>query len=155
VQVATITAKESVLEQQFKIAEVQAKQTAEVARISQERENANKRSAAETENANRIATAQAEKQSAQMRADALLIENEARLKVAKSQGEQFDDHPGLLQIELAKLQMQALQKANITLLVAPSELSNVFSSFNTMPALMARMGGMANGGSSAAAVNNR
>lgn len=104
---AQVNARESVLQQNFKIAQTEASQGAEVVRIKQEQDNQNVLTAARTQ-----------LEAAKLRADALVIEAEARKKVAELEGTQYASYPQLLQIKLAELQVQSLSKANMSLFVS-------------------------------------
>lgn len=108
---AQVNARESVLQQNFKIAQTEANQSAEVVRIKQEQDNQNILTAARTQ-----------LEAAKLRADALVIDAEARRKVAELEGNQYSLYPQLLQIKLAELQVASLSKANMSLFVSPEEM---------------------------------
>lgn len=99
-----IGAKQAVLEQEFAIAKKHAEQQAEVKRIEQENANLNKLSAAS-----------AEKDAAVLRAQALLIEAEAKQKAASMEADVYRKHPEMLQLALAKLQVETFKGVKMTL----------------------------------------
>ena len=57
-----------------------------------------------------------------------MVSAEATRKAALLQGSQYVDHPSLLQLEILKLQMSALTKANLNLVVAPDEMRTFLGS---------------------------
>jgi len=121
---AQVNARESVLLQQSRIARVEAEQQATVLRISVEQQNNNK-----------LTQARTELESAKLRAEALIIEAEARQKAAAFEGSQYAAYPQLLQIKLTELQTQAMAKSNMTLLVTPQEFQSSFSGMANVASL--------------------
>ena len=108
---AQSNAEESLLQQQYLIARTRAEQEAKVNSIRVEQENRN-----------RVTSAQAELEAARIRADAVFVAEQGVQKAAALRGHQFAAQPVLLQLELAKMQAEALQAAKVTLLVSPDSM---------------------------------
>ncbi|XXQ33690.1 SPFH domain / Band 7 family [Plasmodiophora brassicae] len=104
---ARAKAQESVLETQFKIEKQKAMQEAEVRRIKQERDNQNLVSAAE-----------AERKAAELKAQVVIIEAEAKTKAY----DMLYKNTQLFQMEYAKLQAGALERADVHIMVAPEKM---------------------------------
>lgn len=97
---AETSQQQSVMQQQYEIARRKAEQDAEVKKIAQEQANAAK-----------ISQAEAEFHSAEMKAKAMLIQAEAEKQAALLRGQQFLDNPKLFELEMLRLQMDALSRA--------------------------------------------
>ncbi|MFI4919438.1 MAG: SPFH domain-containing protein [Legionellales bacterium] len=136
IQSAQANATEATLEQRFRIAKRQAEQEAEQKRVAQEQTNETlitaakaQRDAAELKKQATIAEAEAEKQSivlrAQAEAEAIRLKAEAQREAMTVQGQALQAHPGLLELELAKVKASAMEKMNIS--VTSAELANMLA----------------------------
>ena len=102
---ATASAQQATIVQKTAIAKSNAELEAMARRVAQEQENLLK-----------IAAAQSDLDSARIRAQALIIEAEAKMKAAQMEGEQYRKFPELLQLQIATLQMQAMQKVSMQII---------------------------------------
>lgn len=121
---ARVNTEEAMLDQQSRITRTRAEQEARVKSIQQEQENQNK-----------ITAAQAELNAARLRADALFVAAEGAQRAASLQGQQYKDHPELLQLELAKVQAQAIAAASISLIITPEGMKDGLGSM-IMPGML-------------------
>jgi hypothetical protein len=115
-------AKIAVMDKNFNIAKRQAEQEANKKQIAQQQENDQ-----------RIAQAKAEMESSKLKAEARLIEvradveaQEMLLAISRKRAELYDMHPGLLQYELAKVNVDAV-KGISTMVVSPEIASMVYN----------------------------
>lgn len=125
---AETSQQQSVMQQQYEIARRKAEQEAEVKKIAQEQANAAK-----------ISQAEAEFHSAEMRAKAMLIQAEAEKQAALLRGQQFIENPKLFELEMLRLQMEALAKAQfvppqMASLMTSGMAASPFAFFNTSAA---------------------
>lgn len=141
---ASARAKASVLGLNTEISTREAESSAEQLRIKTERESKNKIAVAKAESETKTISAQAELDAARLRAEAerILYENEMRkrqleinlemqkqqslmdidIERMRRQAELFDQHPGLLEYEVAKLKATAMR--GIQSMVSPELVSN-------------------------------
>jgi hypothetical protein len=116
-------AKEGVLDRKFNIAKQEASQDAIKKQISQEQENNNE-----------IAKAKAKLEAAKLLSQAALAQVEADaqqqkmlLEIAERRAKLYDDHPGLLQYDIAKIQAEAMK--NITSTIISPEIASMYYGF--------------------------
>ena len=109
---AKSNAEASMLQQQLLIARTRAEQEAKVSSIAIEQANRNK-----------VTSAQADLDSARLRAAAQVEEEKGRQLAADLRGKQFDASPVLLQLELARMQTEAVTRANISLVITPEQMA--------------------------------
>jgi len=133
----TARAQEGVMDRNFKIAQTKAHQEAETNKIKQKQENENKVFIAEADQKSVQLQAEAELNAARMRAQAKLSETEAEVKgqqmlleIAKQRAELYDNHPGLLQFDLAKIQAEAMRSIQSTI-ISP-EIAQMYYGLNPM-----------------------
>ncbi|VVC76270.1 hypothetical protein AQUSIP_15790 [Aquicella siphonis] len=133
---ATARAKVSVLGLNSEITSREAQQTSEQQRIQTEREKQNKIMQAEWEAETIKIKAQAELEAARLRAEAarieydikirnMQLENETQLKNMEERAKLFDEHPGLLNLEITRVQAQAMQ--GIQSIVSPDIAGSWFT----------------------------
>jgi hypothetical protein len=156
---AQASAKEAALDTNFAIARREAQQAAEVARIKQEQENNSKTSAARAtfdatqllktaevsaqvavmELANQMAISKAKNdlEAAKLRATVVQTDAAAENEKVRLQGQRLHDYPELLQLELARMQFEALAKTrpSVNLNVTSEEMRN-FSAMSMNPFMM-------------------
>ena len=113
---AQSNAEAALLQQQYLIARTRAEQEAKVTSIRVEQENRN-----------RVTQAQAELEAARLRADALFVAEQGAQKAAKLRGAQYEEQPVLLQLEMARIQAEAMAAAKVTLLVSPDNMASGLS----------------------------
>jgi regulator of protease activity HflC (stomatin/prohibitin superfamily) len=137
--IASVSARESVLEQNNKIARTVAEQEAAVKSIAQQQENNNKISSAKAELEAAQLRGQAKLAEAKLNGESLVAEAEARNKAAQLVGAQYNTHPALFSLEALRIQTEALSKANLHLIAAPADvqkwLSPQLASGASMPIL--------------------
>lgn len=115
-------AKISVMDKNFSIGKRQAEQEANKKQIAQQQENDQ-----------RIAQAKADMESSKLKAESKLIEiraeveaQELLLAVSRKRAEMYDNHPGLLQLDLAKVNVDAV-KGISTMVISPEVASMVYN----------------------------
>lgn len=115
------SAKLSVLERKYKIAEQESKQEAIKKQIAQQQENQNE-----------ISKAEAFLQAAKLKAEASLTEAKARLEaerltlaLAEKRAVLYDKHPNLLNFDLAKIHADSMKGINSTI-ISPELAQNIF-----------------------------
>lgn len=101
---ATASAQQAVIEQKAAVARSNAELDAMASRVKQDQENQI-----------RISAAQAELEAERLRSQAIVVKAEAQAKAAQLQGQQFREYPELLQLELARLQMDALRNSRVVI----------------------------------------
>lgn len=116
---ATANAKQSTLSQQYEIETQQARREAQTKNIILEQQNRAK-----------LATAEADLEASKKRAEAIVIEAEAQRKASEMRGTQYQQHPELLQLELAKLQAEMFKSAQIY--VTPEQMQAMMQSMTGM-----------------------
>ena len=104
---ATANAEQAVLKQNTAIAKSRAELDAMSRRVQQEQENQIK-----------IAAARADLEAARLRAEALVVEAEARQRASTMEAEVLTKYPALLQLRLAEHQAAALRGSNVSI-IAP------------------------------------
>jgi regulator of protease activity HflC (stomatin/prohibitin superfamily) len=109
---AEASSQEAVLEQNFRIAARKAEQEATTRRIAQDQLNQAK-----------ISQAQAELDAAKLSAEASLIKADADKKSAVLRGQQYTENPKLFELEMYKIQMENLAKAQFI----PPQLSQLLT----------------------------
>lgn len=119
---ATANAKQSTLSQQYEIETQQARREAQTKNIILEQQNRAK-----------LATADADLEASKKRAEAIVIEAEAQRKASEMRGTQYQQHPELLQLELAKLQAEMFKSAQIY--VTPEQMQAMMQSMTGMQRL--------------------
>ena len=100
---ATASAQQAVIEQKAAVAKSNAELEAMARRVQQEQENQI-----------RVSAAQAELEAQRLSAEGILVKAEAEQKAAELRGAQFRKYPELLQLEIARCQMQALKGSSVT-----------------------------------------
>ena len=104
---ATASAQQAVIEQKAAVAKSNAELEAMARRVQQDQENAIK-----------VSSAQADLEAAKLRAQAAVVEAEARQKAWEFEGSQYQKYPELLQLKIAQLQAESLRQSTLTI-VAP------------------------------------
>jgi len=112
---AEYTTKQATLVKEYDIKTTEAKLEADTANI-----------ALQQQNQAIISHAQAKLDAAQREAQASLIAADARRKAAEMQGELYTKFPQLLELEMLRIQAEALRGA--TIYIAPEDLENVLNS---------------------------
>ena len=124
---AKAAAEQGVLEQMTAIARNKAEMQAMALRVAQEQENEI-----------RISKAKSELEAERLKAEAILVRAAAEQKSSEMRGEQFRKYPELLQLELVRLQMEALKGTRVALLTPEmsqtpfADLSRLNTLFNSM-----------------------
>lgn len=101
---ATASAQQAVIEQKAAVARSNAELDAMASRVKQDQQNQI-----------RISAAQAELDSERLSAQAVVVKAEAEAAAAKLRGQQYRDFPELLQLELVRMQMEALKGSRVVL----------------------------------------
>lgn len=114
---AKASAEQAVIEQKAAVAKSNAELEAMSRRVKQEQDNQI-----------RISAARAELEAQRLAAEGIVCKAEAEQKAAELRGEQFRKYPELLQLELAKIQAEALKSWRVTL-IAPELSSTPFGTF--------------------------
>jgi regulator of protease activity HflC (stomatin/prohibitin superfamily) len=101
---ATASAQQAVIEQKAAVARSNAELEAMARRVKQDQENSI-----------RISAAQAELEAERIKAQGVLVQAAAERDAALMRGQQLRDYPELLQLEIVRLQMQALRSCTIVM----------------------------------------
>ncbi len=112
---ATANAKQSTLGQEYEIQTQQARREAETKNIGLQQANQAK-----------LSSAEADLEASKKRAEAIVVEAEAQRKARAMLGTQYQEHPELLQLELAKLQAEMFKSAQIY--VTPEQMQSMMQS---------------------------